>query len=139
MFYNITYYCVILLATQFFFTDFENFGTRNVFVEQEIDTIAVAHIGNGSDIIFFFDFVQNEWQILDHKWLASGMSVRLNSEDNKWHLFWYDSGDACWRNIIAANWYETWENESPFAENNNKPWFARAIAPGLKQPVADAK
>lgn len=101
-------------------------------VEEHVDTIAVVHVKDGAEMVFFFDFVQNEWVCLDHRWLASDMvSGRVGKQ---WSLAWRDDGDSCWRLMTADHWFETWEDESPLSAQHNRPWFARLLVPGLKQP-----
>jgi hypothetical protein len=102
------------------------------FVEQSVDTIAVVHVKDGAEMAFFFDFVQGEWACLDHRWLATDMLP--GRVGDRWSLAWRDDGDSCWRLMLAEHWYETWVDESPLAEVNNRPWFRRLLVPGLMQP-----
>ena len=101
------------------------------FVYQEVDTVAVAHVRDGAELVFFFDYVQGEWGLLDHRWLIDSMGVGFY--ESRWLLFWYDDGDRRWRLVSTKRWVETWEQESPLAANQNRPWFRRALVPGLKQ------
>lgn len=108
-------------------------STPDCLVEEHIDSIAVVHVEDGAQLVFFFDFVQGDWVCLDHRWLASDMvAARV---DAQWSLTWHDDADDCWRVITADHWFESWEAESPLCAQQNRPWFARLLAPGLKQPV----
>jgi hypothetical protein len=107
-------------------------STPDGFVEEHVDSIAVVHVRDGAELVFFFDFVQQEWVCLDHRWLASDMAC--GRAGDRWSLFWHDDGDDCWRLITADHWFETWQPDSPLSAQQNRPWFARLLAPGLKQP-----
>jgi len=102
-------------------------------VVEEIDTIAVVHVADGAEMVFLFAFVQGEWTCLDHRWLATDMLP--GRVGDRWSLCWRDDGDECWRFLLADHWFETWSDESPLAINNNRPWFARLLCPGLAQPA----
>ena len=96
------------------------------YVEEHVDTIAVVHVNDGAEMVFFFDFVQNEWVCLDHRWLASDMVP--GRVGKQWSLAWRDDGDSCWRLMLADHWFETWEDESPLRPNTTAPgspgcWF----------------
>ncbi len=59
-------------------------STPDCLVEEHIDSIAVVHVEDGAQLVFFFDFVQGDWVCLDHRWLASDMvAARV---DNQWSL-----------------------------------------------------
>jgi hypothetical protein len=101
-------------------------------VEQTVDCISVAHQAEGADLIFFWDRVQGEWTCLDYRWASSAMAVSRHCE--AWRLAWLDDGDGCYRVVASRYWIESWEPESPLAEQNCKPWFRQLAHPGLKQP-----
>jgi len=102
-------------------------------VTEDVDTIAVCHVADGAELVFFFSEIQGEWACLDHRWRAADMTH--GRDGDRWMLAWHDDGDSCYRVIRAAHWIESYEPESPLAINHNKPWFARLCAPGLKSPT----
>lgn len=101
------------------------------FIVQKLDTISVVHVKDGAELVFFFDFIQGEWSVLDHRWLAADMITNITN-DGKFTLYWRDDGDSCYRLMVADHYYETWVEESPLAIQHNRPWFARLLAPGLR-------
>ena len=100
-------------------------------VVEEVDAIAICHVADGAELVFFFCTVQGEWTCLDHRWLAADMAPRFDGR--RFSLAWHDDGDSCYRVIRSAAWIESWERENPLAEIRNRPWFARLLVPGLAQ------
>jgi len=102
-------------------------------VEQEVELISVAHVGDGAELVFFWAPVQGEITCLDHRWLSREMIVVFAG--GCWTLAWLDSnGDSCYRIVRSRHWAESWERESPLAEQNQRPWFRQLCAPGLAMP-----
>lgn len=105
-------------------------GQAEIVVE-DIDTIAVCHVADGPQLVFFFARVQGEWSCIEHRWIACDMTPGRSGD--KFTLAWRDDTDGCHRLVRSAAWIESWEAESPLA-NNDKPWWVRMCAPGFKQP-----
>lgn len=100
-------------------------------VEQTVECVSVAHLDDGVELVFFWASVQGEWTCLDHRWLSSDMV--LGQVDDAWLLQWKDAGENCYRVVRARCYVESWETESPLAEQNARPWFRQLLEPGLKQ------
>lgn len=103
-------------------------------VEQTVDLISVAHVKDGQQQLYFWALVQNEWALLDYRHLPSESAVCQDGNDTV--VFFLDQSDNCFRSIRSTHWLETWEDESPMASQHGRPWFARLLCPGLKQPPA---
>ncbi len=101
-------------------------------VEQSVETISVAHLNDGVELVFFWTLVQGEWTCLDHRWVSTNMVVTRDRDG--WLLAWPDESENCYRMVRATCWVESWESESPLAEQNQRPWFRQLLNPGLKQP-----
>jgi len=101
-------------------------------VEQHVECVSVAHLPNGGDAVFFWDIVQGQWAYLDHRWLSDQMDVRWDRDS--WVLSWPDESEGCHRRVRTPLWVESWESDSPLAEQAARPWFCRMTAVGLKQP-----
>lgn len=123
--------CFLLLLS-FSFQEWGNWEPNDIFVEQTVDTIGIVHLDSGTEFVYFFDFVQKEWTILDSRWISGEMSYSFDGSKHK--LFWWDTNDSCWRLITSTHFIETWTNKNPLTERNNAPWFAQLLQPGLKKP-----
>lgn len=110
-------------------------GAPERLVVQHVDTISIAHVADGAELVFFWDHVQGVWSCLDHRWLASDMACIYDAEAEQWQLSWYDEGDDCRRYVHASHWIESWETDNPLAAIHNRPWFAKLLVPGLKMPI----
>lgn len=121
-----------ILCAAFYLAQFLAPAAGIPLVEQTVDFVSVAHLGDGTNLLFFFAPVQGEITCLDHRWLASDMAVHRAGDE--WVLSWTDESRACYRVIRARHWLESWEATSPLAEMNARPWFRQACAPGLAQP-----
>lgn len=106
-------------------------GQAEIVVE-DIDTIAVCHVADGAQLVFFFARVQGEWACLEHRWITCDMTPGRSGD--KFTLAWRDDCDGCHRLVRAAAWIESWEAENPLTEVNGRPWFRQLLNPGLKQP-----
>ena len=103
-------------------------------VEQTVECISIAHMEN-YELVFVWDMVQEEFALLDYKWITSDKAV--HREDDEWVLSFVDdewNENRCFRVIRTKCWVESWERESPLAANNNKAWFLQVGGPGLKAP-----
>ena len=105
-------------------------------VTEDVDTIAVCHVADGAELIFFFAEIQGEWACLDHRWASPDMAPRISPEG--FELAWLDESEwpHCYRIVRAPAYVETHERVSPLAERNDRPWFVQLLEPGLKQPGA---
>lgn len=101
-------------------------------VDQTVECISVAHLGDGVELVFFWSLVQGEWTCLDHRWASGGMS--LSRRDGEWALAWVDENENCYRVVRTTCWVESWEDYNPLAEQNQRPWFRQLLHPGLRQP-----
>ena len=101
-------------------------------VEEEVECISVAHVGDGAELVFFWSLVQGNWTCLDHRWISDGMSISRRGDE--WALAWNDENERCYRTVRTKCWVESWERESPLAEQKQRPWFRRMLCPGLRQP-----
>lgn len=101
-------------------------------VEQQVECVSIAHLSNGGDAVFFWDVVQGQWAYLDHRWMSDQMYVQWDRD--AWVLSWTDDSEGCYRRVRTTLWVESWELDSPLAEQASRPWFCRMTAVGLKQP-----
>lgn len=103
-------------------------------VEQRVEAISIAHLNDGAELVFFWALVQGQWTCLDHRWLSANMVLRRDGAG--WRLEWPDDGVDCYRVVHTACWVESWEIDSPLAEERRRPWFRRLLNPGLARPPA---
>ncbi|HEV7223587.1 MAG TPA: hypothetical protein VGN42_12850 [Pirellulales bacterium] len=101
-------------------------------VDQRVECISVAHLGDGVELVFFWSLVQGEWTCLDHRWVSSSMS--LSRCGDEWVLAWADENENCYRLLRTHCWVESWEPNNPLAEQNQRPWFRQLLHPGLRRP-----
>ena len=101
-------------------------------VDQRVECISVAHLGDGVELVFFWSLVQGEWTCLDHRWVSSSMS--LSRCGDEWVLAWADENENCYRLLRTHCWVESWEQNNPLAEQNQRPWFRQLLHPGLRRP-----
>jgi hypothetical protein len=102
------------------------------FVDQTVECVSVAHLGDGVELAFFWSFVQGEWTCLDHRWVTTAMS--LSRRGDEWLLAWADENESCYRLVRTKCWVESWEHDNPLIEQNQRPWFRQLLHPGLRQP-----
>ena len=109
-------------------------GDAAPLVVDDVDLIAVAHLPGDEILVFFFSRVQNSWTCIDHRWACLEMNPRISADG--FEISWLDESESphCYRLVRAPAYVESWEPESPLAQNHNKPWFVRLVEPGLKQP-----
>lgn len=99
-------------------------------VVDSCDLISVAHCDDGARLIFFWSTVNGDWMLIDHRWYDGEMAVSRSGDH--WSLAWPDAD--CYRIVESRQWVESAEAESPLVAENGRPWFARLLEPGLRQP-----
>lgn len=100
-------------------------------VDERVDTIAIFHSEN-AEFAYFFDFIQGDWSVIDHRVISSEFRVYRDGAD--WVLTFDDWGDECLRAVRAEHWFEVWQEASPREEENQRPWFRQQAEPGLRSP-----
>lgn len=106
-------------------------------VEQTVECISIAHLEDGISIVFFWDFVQDDWTCLDHRWLSPVMVLAFG--DGGWILAWPDENENCFRVIRTRCYVESWERSNHLVEVNARPWFRQLLNPGLRMPPRGPK
>lgn len=97
-------------------------------IEQDVEMISVAHCADGAELVFFWDFVQGDFTLLDYKYISD---MIIWSDGLETSIYWHDNN--CYRLITTKCWAESWEDENPTSLINRGAWFVRIVMPGLKQ------
>ena len=102
-------------------------------IEQEVECISVCHLDDHNLIIFFWDIIQGEWALLDHQWVWGSENAVSTIKGKTYLSFTRTDYPNRYYYIVSTDCYiESWEKENPLTIQNNRPWFANNIPPGLK-------
>lgn len=121
----------ILFAAIFAILSAVSRGGEMPLVEQDVELISISHLSTGATLVFFFDFVQGEWTLLEHRHTVPWNEFSLRHAPDGVFLSFFDYQDSCFRVMRANAWVETWDEWDPTGTPGTI-WWRNGLEPALK-------